>query len=114
MSETRLSSERAGSPLAGLFIVAGVGNGRLIGRIVATVGDLALVEAASTSDLQGPGLILLKLGSVALPEGRCRLFQTREDLARAVTAGEWAPVRQRSGPHLVVTRPAEEAPSHVS
>ncbi len=107
MSETRLSSERAVSPLAGLFIVANLGSGRLIGRIIATVGDLALVEARSESDVQGPGFILLKLGSMALPEGRCRLFRTRKELAKAVSAGECAPVRPRSVPQLVVARPTE-------
>ncbi len=104
MGGTEPSSERAASPLAGLFIVASLGTGRLVGRIVATTGDLAVIKAAPESDVQGPGLILLKLGSVAMPEGRCRLFRTRAEAAKAVSGDKRPPVRERPGPRLVVAR----------
>ncbi len=114
MGGTEPSSERVASPLVGLIIVASLAAGRLVGRIVATTGDLALIRAAPESDIQGPGLILLKLGSVAMPEGRCRLFRTRKEAAQAVSGDERPPVRERPRPRLVATRTSEGAPSGLS
>ncbi len=98
---------RSRSPLMGLFIVATLPAGRLVGRIVGASGDLAVVAALEESEIPGPGLLLLKLSGVALPEGRCRLFRTRDELARAAPWVSPAPVpgvpRRRSPPRLVAT-----------
>ncbi len=90
------------SPLVGLLILASVSAGRLVGRIVGTAGELAIIEALEGSDLRGPGLLLLRLGSMALPDGSCRLFRTREELDQALALA--APARRR-GPPGQPTRP---------
>ena len=93
------------SPLVGLFIVTKLDAGELVGRIVATAGDLAVVEASEESGIQGKGLLLLKLSSLAAPAGHCRLFRTREELAEAGLSRGAAPqhpsARPRPGLRLV-------------
>jgi hypothetical protein len=96
--------ERSRSPLVGLLILASLPAGRLVGRIVAVAGDLAVIEALDESEIPGPGLLLLRLSGVALPDGRCRLFHTRDELAGATpAAGARATSRRRSAPRLVAT-----------
>ena len=104
MVENSYRRECAASPLVGLFIVALLDTGELVGRIVATTSDLAVVEALAESEIQGAGLLLLKLGGIALPQGHCRLFRSREDITHPVLRSNGAsrhqPPQQRSMPHL--------------
>ncbi len=99
---------RSLSPFVGLLIVAHLADGRLVGEIVGTAGDLAIVEALDESDIQGPGLLLLRLGSVAMPGGSCRMFRTRKELADAASppggASSSPPSRRRSQPQLAAIK----------
>ncbi len=83
MADETTQARGSRSPLVGLLVVAELAEGRLVGEITGTAGDLAIVRALDGSDIRGPGLMLLRLGSIALPGGSCRLFRTREELVEA-------------------------------
>ncbi len=106
MIEKTHQPQRAASPLIGFFIVARLDAGRLVGRIVAIASDLAIVEALPESEIQGPGLLLLKLGGIALPKGRCHLFRSREEITQLVPMSDGVSrpqsPRWRSAPPLTV------------
>jgi hypothetical protein len=101
MVERKNLPKHAVSPLVGLFILAKLGANELAGCIVATIGDLAVVEASKESGIQGKGFLLLKLSGVALPAGHCRLFRTREELAEARSIPQ--PARPGPGLRLVLS-----------
>ena len=107
MVDKTFPSGSSRSALVGLHVVASLPAGRLVGQIVGVSGDLAVIQALEESDILGPGLLLLRLSGVALPGGCCRLFRSREELARGLPARRGgtsrAASRRRAAPRLVAS-----------